>query len=344
MMRQSGIELLRIVSMLMVLNVHTFIPADSLTWHTLDARTFIDFFREATSISSVNLFILISGFFSIRWKKRGFVSLVYQVFFFIFFLYVLMYLTGRIDFSVKELLKRINCLYSAYWFIPAYLGLYFLAPVLNAFVEKLSAKELFYFLSIFYFIQFYYQLFNDSNFNSGYSILSFCGLYLIGRYLHNINLASLKQSKLILVAILLTVIIAILPILAQIYLHKDHMGIKTGFIFGFIYNNPFVLLQSVCIFVIFAKMTFQSGAVNFLASSALAIYLVHMHPDMKAHYTRFAQDLYSYSLSYQIMMLITLFAGVFIVAVLLDYVRRKSFSFIYDSIEKKTNKKCIAEL
>ncbi|OUP09311.1 hypothetical protein B5F34_06570 [Mediterranea sp. An20] len=130
-MRLSNFELLRIVAMLMVVNLHTFFQPETLSINDLTVGTLADYFREATSISAVNLFVVISGYFSIKWRLKSFASLIFQVFFWVFALYTLLLFLGEIDFSLKTFLVRLNFVVTAYWFITAYIGLYLLAPLLN---------------------------------------------------------------------------------------------------------------------------------------------------------------------------------------------------------------------
>ena len=68
--RISNIEALRLLSMLMILNLHSFKGYDygDGVWQA------IDFFRESTSICAVNVFILISGFFPSNGELRVFIS------------------------------------------------------------------------------------------------------------------------------------------------------------------------------------------------------------------------------------------------------------------------------
>lgn len=134
-MRSSNIELLRILAMLMVVNLHTSFMPEELSLDTLTPVIGLDFFRESTSISSVNLFVLISGYFSIKWKYKSFASLIFQVFFWVFLIYGLLLVVGIIDFNLKDFIFRINCLATAYWFVTAYIGLYLLAPIFNGFAE-----------------------------------------------------------------------------------------------------------------------------------------------------------------------------------------------------------------
>lgn len=80
-------ELLRIVSMLMVLLLH----ANFLVFGTptvADATcqpvaTFIRLFFESVSIVGVNLFVFISGWYGIKAKLRRIAAFLFQVFFFV---------------------------------------------------------------------------------------------------------------------------------------------------------------------------------------------------------------------------------------------------------------------
>ena len=66
--RQSNIEALRLLSMLMVLNLHSFWGFE----HGSGILQAVDFFRESTSICAVNTFLIISGYFGINWKFKSF--------------------------------------------------------------------------------------------------------------------------------------------------------------------------------------------------------------------------------------------------------------------------------
>lgn len=65
--RQSNLEALRILSMLMVLNLHSFHGFS----HGFGVMQMLDIFRESTSICAVNVFLLISGCFGIRWRFKS---------------------------------------------------------------------------------------------------------------------------------------------------------------------------------------------------------------------------------------------------------------------------------
>lgn len=107
--RQSNIEVLRLLSMLMVLNLHSFWGFE----HGNGILQVIDFFRECTSICAVNVFLMISGYLGIRWKFKSFFNLVFQLFFYSFGVYGVAVLLGFASFSFHDIVTCIKCLYDS---------------------------------------------------------------------------------------------------------------------------------------------------------------------------------------------------------------------------------------
>lgn len=185
--RQSNMEMLRIIAMFMILVLH----AD---FWSLGAPTISDFHRafipstvrvfvEALAIVSVNVFVLISGWFTIKPSVKGFCNFIFQCLFFFIGIYAVMLMTGLADLSIKGL-AICFFLTSKNWFIKAYIGLYILAPILNVFSEKASKKELGIFLVCFYTFQSIYGCSGAATYiASGYSTFSFIGLYLLAQYI-----------------------------------------------------------------------------------------------------------------------------------------------------------------
>ena len=327
-MRQSNFELLRIVSMLMVVNLHTFFAPDTLSFEDLTLMKVLDYTREASSISAVNIFVMISGYFSINWRIRSFSSLIFQLFFWVFLLYLSLLCVGFIDFSLKEFCIRVNCIATAYWFVTAYIGLYLLAPMLNLFVDSMfnaGGRKCLYFILAFFALQFYYQFLGVRDFFMGYAIISLCGIYMIGRYIKLTNL-SLSKFKTLFGYVFVTLLIALVAIIGT-------FGGKNMFF----YNNPLVVIQAIFIFLFFKQLKIQSSIVNYCSSSVLAIYLLHMHPDIKQYFYDYSNSLYAYSPLIHIMYLLMIFFLVFIVAIPLDKIRIILFDWIYNLIVGNKN-------
>ena len=335
--RSSNFELLRIVAMLMILSLHSF-PTDN-ECYTYSLATGVDFFREACCISAVNCYVLISGYFTIKWKKKSFCSLVYQVMFWLLLIYVLALIVGLQPLNMKELLRRINGIVNAYWFITTYLILYLIAPVLNAFIEKSTERELGCFLVIFYTVQTYFSLLFSEIFGIGCGVMSFAGLYMVGAFFKKNGLPQkVRQLKIGLysVVVIMTLIITAMLWLEFFVLGCDMLKVKTSF-WGLAYNNPLIICQSIAIFLLFSSFTFQSKRINTIATSILAVYLFHMHPDVKQWYYDYTRSLYGLSLSNHYIRLALLFLLVFVVAILIDRIRLFTFSFLYNRLISNQN-------
>lgn len=129
--RQSNLELLRIVAMFLVLVVHAdyfALGAPTLADVTdMPLPSFVRIFIESLSIVCVNVFILISGWFGIRPKFKSITNFLFQCLFFLVGIYAIGVLTGFATLSPKGLAGCL-CLIPWNWFIKAYLV--FLSSVL----------------------------------------------------------------------------------------------------------------------------------------------------------------------------------------------------------------------
>lgn len=149
--RESNFELLRIIAMFMVLALHANFFAigkgvDMADFHSSPLSASTRLLVEMMSIVSVNVFVMISGWFGIRPSLRSFGNFVFQSLFFLLSIYVIALLTGTVALSSKSLASCLTLTNGYNWFIRAYLGLYVLSPILNAFLEHCSKRQLEYVL------------------------------------------------------------------------------------------------------------------------------------------------------------------------------------------------------
>lgn len=199
--RLSNIELLRIVSMFLVMLFHVTdgaIPHKNLIIINSPDDILRHFF-VSLSIICVNIFILISGYFGINFKIKGIIKLVFQVIFLSLVIYSFLCLTGYATFNLKDIWHCTFGIFSMYWFVWAYILLYIFSPVLNAFAKNSSKKEISTFLISYYAfaLYIYCTLKVDMVFYKGFHTLAFIGLYLLGRYIkiHNPKWAYIHMEK-----------------------------------------------------------------------------------------------------------------------------------------------------
>jgi surface polysaccharide O-acyltransferase-like enzyme len=186
--RQSNIELLRIIAMFLVMVVHANVFSLGLpTYYEYSNAPISSFTRiliESLAIVSVNVFVLISGWFGIHPSLKGFAKFIFQCLFFSIGIYLISVIVNHSSLSMKGLAE---CLFltQKQWFIKAYIALYILSPILNVFVEQASKQQLRKTILFFYAFQTIYGFTNAAAFIVyGYSTFSFIGLYLLARYVN----------------------------------------------------------------------------------------------------------------------------------------------------------------
>ena len=157
--RESNIELLRIVAMFLVLIVHADFFALGAPSHSEIKANLLDsslrVFFQSLSIACVDIFVFISGWFGIKPKVKGVSAYIFQCLFFLIGIYAVTLIVGWSTLSIQGI-RGCFAATSLNWFIKAYLLLYILSPVLNAFVETTSRKQFKVILIAFYLFQFIY--------------------------------------------------------------------------------------------------------------------------------------------------------------------------------------------
>lgn len=142
--RLSNVELLRIIAMFLVLVVHSDYwslgapTADDFAINPLSATTRVAI--ESVSLICVNLFIFISGWFGITLRRHKIANLLFMIFYFYFGLYAISLITGHAELDIQSL-RSILILSKGNWFVPSYILLCLLAPVLNSFVETTDRRR-----------------------------------------------------------------------------------------------------------------------------------------------------------------------------------------------------------
>ena len=269
--RESNIELLRLVAMLLILLVHAnYFALGGVEIQDIESYPFKAFMKalaEQLCIIGPNLFILISGWFGIRPSIKGGCALLFQVFFY-HILIVLVSLCCGEDPSMNMIAWGFY-FGRPYWFIISYIILYLISPILNAFHQTANVRLYLSVLILFFIAEFVYGwVIDPGSFGSGYSAWSFIGLYLLSGFLR-------KNSKYIIKIghlwnIVLYIFWTIVPV-ALYFVTKHTFNMLA-------YSSPFVILASIHFFLAFVKIKINSKTINYFAGSALSIYLIHQHP------------------------------------------------------------------
>ena len=262
-MRQSNIELCRLASILMVMLVHT--TSQSLG----DDMNFWAHLLEAFSVIGVNVFILITGYFSATPKKSSLINLA-----FICLFWMLIKVVANVEFEQTLSFKFAFFLTNSNWFIASYIGLLFLAPVLNSFCKSASKRVLMGGVFSLLLIEMWFDWLPPYpavkiGANNGYSVLSFAILYLLARAIKIHGLPEWFKKDSPVIYIMCSFLIAGV---AQIAVNTGHRGL-TGLCYSYI--NPVVIFSSVAFLMMFERISIQSKVINHMAKSTLAVLLGH---------------------------------------------------------------------
>ena len=330
--RESNMELLRVVCMLLVLIVHADYlslggptPADC---HSSQGESFIKIAVYSLSTVCVNCFVLLSGWYGIRPKLRRFCDLLSQVLF-ICGLSLCGYLALSHSRPDLEDIKSLLLLTDDLWFVRSYIVLYLFAPALNAFSSWASKRQFALTLTGLFLAQtlFGWQQVVVAWFDGGYSPLSLMLLYLLAQYIRRYGrrLSRISAWQYALAYGGLTLTGALINFASLYY------GIGEGMAW-LSYISPIVILNSVALLLFFTRLSFRSRWVNWVASSCFAVYLLHCTRHVLDVYCDTVRGFYGDGQLWGIAVMIV---GVYVVAVLVDKVRMRVFKFIVESLKFK---------
>lgn len=281
MQRQSNIELLRCLSMFMVLLLHSSFLAFGMpeVEDIQDNPVLLGgrILQQGVSIVAVDVFVLISGWFSIKPKLKSICSFLFQVAFLKILSYVIFVSVGLVELNKETLTELLMLEPGQGWFIKAYLLLYVISPVLNVFSDK-AEKGVFETVLIGYwtFSMFFGWIFNATSYiNEGYSIVSFVGLYLLARYakIWKPTWTKLSEGKYVVVYVLCVLLFSVVILTVGV------CGIgKTAYVAWKLcsYISPLTVIGAMSLLLYFSKVSLSYNKwINLCGKSCFSIYLLH---------------------------------------------------------------------
>ena len=334
--RLSGMEMLRIIAMFLVLVVHAdYFSLGAPTYQDVQHDSWASFSRmffQSLSIGCVNLFVLLSGWFGIRPKLSSFLNLLFQCVYFLFGIYAICLITGVSQLNAHGL-KGCFLLLKWNWFIKAYILLFIMAPILNAYIDGATQRQHGLLLVWFYVFQTIYSWLSGVAvfFEHGYSTISFMGLYLLSRYFAKfpLKITSYTRHYYLLFFLFSVLCMAVVCLVAT----KYNINAVSSRMFK--YDQPLVIVASLSLIVYFSKLSFRSSAVNWIAASSFAVFLLHTNPNLcKQYFVPTVKTLYNtYNGITCITAIFMLLVVVYVLAVLADQPRKFLWAKIKNAIE-----------
>lgn len=255
-------------------------------------HTFYYALMQSLCICCVDCFILISGYFGINTTWRKVTNLLCILIFWKICIFLCFVFRGETYLSFHTLYQYFKPTFNE-WFVYAYFGLMFMAPILNTWFDKAPKKQL-YTYTIIFFAAMMLSLIVDFpiiDFKDGYSAVSLCGIYILGRIYRRDIEGKVNLNKTFggFLYIAMATVSALWFVLGTFLLKK--YGVR-GFPLSYAYCSPIVILQAMGVLIFFSKLQFQSKIVNHLAVSAFSVYLIHSNILVIPYFTNFAKTLY----------------------------------------------------
>lgn len=360
--RQSNFELMKIVSMLFILIWH-FTSNTNLITDTDGFLHFVLLVIWFVAIIHVNSFIISLGYFqnNKRFKLSRVIAFNNSAWFYkILFLIVFLILgTSLTSVDIFKLLSPIT-LYEQYWFLSVYIILYLLSPFLNIIIDKISKKQFYLLLLTLFLLTSIIPTITGQlayNNSQGHSVFSFVFLYFIGAYLSRYPIDKNYFFKVTpnntrkLIFIFLFFFIALFNSLLCHY--GEELIDSTSTFLRWIgdilvssrlgFDNPLVIIQTICYFLFFSSLDIKSKVINKIASLSFGVYLIHDNILLRPKLYNAFYDIYYSSSFFAILGRIFVFSIViFIVCILIEWLRQIIFKFFSRrKIAKKLREKLL---
>ena len=278
--RKSNLELLRIISMILIVAHHFSKHSDFnflLTEISIN-RLWIQFIQMGGKIG-VNIFVLISGYFLIDIKKIKITKILKfwcQIFSYSLIIMIIFVLTGLETIELKEIRKHILPItFSNWWFASTYFVLYIFSPYLNKLLtslDKMLYRRLIIIATICWCV---IPTFLNCSFQSN-NLIWFMYLYSLSGYLRlypdEIKISSKNSIKIALLFVFATFFTVII---CDIIGKKiEFIGKNATYLYG-MQKLPIVII-SIFLFNGFLKSELKfNKIINTLAKATFGVYLIH---------------------------------------------------------------------
>lgn len=355
--RSSNFELMRIISMFFIVVYHFLLTTGGqLITHTTGLINIFFVFLSLIIIVHVNSFIIVSGYFQYDKKVsiKKVLSLIGMVWFYSTLIAIIFHITGLREFTFLEVLKIMSPFeYENLWFFKTYIALYLLSPYINILINNLDQKQhrnLLILLIVMYSV--IATITNQETFsNTGFSIVHFIFLYILGAYLkkypikENIHFKNYSEKKKFLIFLSIFMFMGTFNFLLYEFVSnilnlstKNTItyfctAIKTNLYY---YQNPILLIQSIAYFLMFETIDIKSKFVNKISSCMFAIYVITENPYVRDNMYRWL-GCFTGNMIYDHKIILKMFVCsiiVFVFCVIIDLIRKKFKNIIIKTFTK----------
>ena len=279
--RQANFELLRIISMILIVIFHFSDWGGIININSSIGNKLFGEFINIGGKLGVNLFVLISGYFlsSSKFKIKKLLKILLEVWFYSVGIAIICFLLKIGDLSKTTLIRSLlPVTYNMYWFVTSYVGLYLLFPFINKLLNNLDRKKhktiiilLGLMISI---IPTFMPKANPFNSN----LIWFVYVYIIATYISKYDMKFIENNrKNLIIIFMIAMLMFISSVICTFIGYKIDIFNRLITHFNTMYSLPMLIL-SIYVFAIFKNIHIKNNIIiSTLARSSFAVYLIHIN-------------------------------------------------------------------
>lgn len=344
MKRNYGIDLLRMLLMFMVVILHVLGQGGILdAARPLSSQYNAAWLIETFAYCAVNCYGIITGYvyYNSKYKISSLFQICLQAWLYSVGIAACVWILRPEHFSLSSLLFfGFPVSHRLYWYLSAYVGLFFIIPFLNSGINSLTKHQTKVLLFVSFLLFTVLPTLSEQDpfgTNRGYSTFWLACLYVVGACIQKYGWAETFASSR-----------AMLIYLASVLLswgwkigYESIVGWETSPCIDLIsYTSPTIVVAAIALFFVFKNMKISSKLsvfISIFSSAAFGVYLIHEHEMIIAN---IMLDNFAFLTGYPtIIMVFAIMSSalaIFTVCISVDCIRYKVFQWIHirDHLEK----------
>lgn len=287
--RNSAFELLRIVAMFMIVWGHCMLTTAQNQEPYLGTLDNIGWFVGAFTACAVNLFFLLTGYFtnSKNFRVNRVIFIWIKTIFYSIGIYLVVSLLNG-TFAWKEFITFCFPIFmKKYWYMQTYIVLALLSPYISYTLEHLDKKKHTVLVAIMLLFFCLHETFIKVSMTldqtQGYGIIWACTMLIVGNWLKRYGSDYVDKIPAVCWEIAYGIVSLLIFLSNYLIVKFDIASGVTSRGNFYAYNSLTVFIQSLCLFCFFIKLSEKWGGLrkkwlNILGKNTLAVYLISSHP------------------------------------------------------------------
>lgn len=283
-MRNSNIELYRIIIMLLIVAHHYVVNSglwDVMNKDLFSCNSIFFYLFGAWGKTGINCFVLITGYFMCKSSitAQKFLKLLLEVLFYNILIYLLFVMSGYEVFSYNRLLQLIPARYIADGFVSCFLLFYLCIPFLNILINNLDKKKHGLLILLSLFIYTIHASLPYMGVNMNY-VSWFIVLYFISSYIRLYPSKHDSNSLLWMVGTFSCILLSVCSIIGILWLNENYGKDILPYRMLSDCNVILALLTAVSSFMWFKNINIPHNKyINMIGRSTFGVLLIHANSD-----------------------------------------------------------------